>query len=768
MPFVKRTESPVMETYRIEIEGLVQGVGFRPFIYKLATSLGLEGTVENLNTGVRIFVNTSNGVIEKFIDALSREAPQQSQVESVRFDRVDTMKFSGFSIISSINLSDEVTRISPDIAVCPDCLADMERQQQRIDYPLVNCTNCGPRFSIIKALPYDRQSTTMSHFKMCPLCREEYGNLNDRRFHAQPVACNNCGPVYSMLIDGTIVEGTDEIASRAAALVDSGKSIALKGTGGYHILCDATNESAVSTLRMAKGREGKPFAVMCRNIDTAAGLGELSEREVESLNSWQKPVIIVDGGKRVAKSVSNGLGTVGVILPYMPFHYLLFRKLKTDVILFTSANLAEEPVIKDDEEAITGLGQLTSAIIGYNREIYNRTDDSVGRLIAGEVRLMRRSRGFAPTPVRIGSVSEGIFGAGAELSNCFSVGKGKEVILSQHIGDLRNAPTMGFYETSYRRFADMFRFTPQIVARDFHPDYLSSVFADRLSLQTGAPVNMVQHHHAHIVSCMSENGISGKVVGVAMDGVGLGSDGKIWGGEFMLADRCDFERLAHFEYVTIAGGDSVSFEPWRSALSYLNRYGLIDTVPGNLQLIGMTGPERVKLYVELVRKGINSSEYSSAGRLFDAVAALIGADHTSTFHAEAPMRLESQIVRGVRDAYEFDIRDGVISFEKTFSGIISDMSMGKNPGEISAKFHNSVAKAIVAGVKYCSDSSGVRNVALSGGTLQNRYLTEAVYEELKSHKYSVYFHRNIPANDGGLSLGQVSVAAARREAGIIG
>ncbi|MFO7574351.1 MAG: carbamoyltransferase HypF, partial [Bacteroidales bacterium] len=563
-----------MKTYTIEIEGLVQGVGFRPFVYKLATSLGIDGSVENLNTGVRIILNCDSGSLQNFIEKLKLNAPLQSRIDALRYRETEDRSLCGFSIVTSSNLSNEVTIISPDIAVCSDCLEDMERQPHRRDYPLINCTNCGPRFSIIRGVPYDRSLTTMDAFAMCQRCSKEYNDVEDRRFHAQPVACNNCGPVYSMSINGLILTGTDEICSSAASFIDEGGVVAIKGTGGYHMVCNAFNETAVTSLRAQKLREGKPFAVMCRNIETVDAIAHLSRTETESLTSWQRPVLILEGRNKVAPSVSNGLSTVGVILPYMPFHYLLFKRLSADVVVFTSANIAEEPVIIDDKAALSLEGKVSGATISYNREIHNRTDDPVGRYIAGDVTIFRRSRGFAPLPVLTSMDTDGIFGAGAELSNCFAIGKGRNVILSQHIGDLRNYSTLEFYKTSLQRFSEMFRFVPRMVVRDIHPDYLSSVFVDEMAMEKQVPVIRVQHHHAHIASCMAENGVDGKVIGVSMDGVGLGTDGKIWGGEFMVADLCGFERIAHFEDVAVAGGDSVSFEPWRSGVSWLIRYGV--------------------------------------------------------------------------------------------------------------------------------------------------------------------------------------------------
>ncbi len=756
-----------METFKINIEGLVQGVGFRPFVYKLAYSMGIAGTVENLNTGVRIFINADDSTHKRFLKRIGEEAPRQARIDTVNSEKISAREYYGFSIVSSASLSDAVTGISPDIAVCDECLADMAAQNHRIKYPLINCTNCGPRFSIIREVPYDRSKTTMSEFIMCDRCSGEYADVYDRRFHAQPVACNNCGPEYSMLYKGLIVRDIDEILQRTSEIIDTSGVIALKGTGGYHLVCDGLNENAVATLRKRKQREGKPFAVMCRDMEEVRNICTLSKIEEDTLNSWQRPVVILEGKGIVAPSVSNNLGSVGVILPYMPFHYLLFNILKCSVIVFTSANLSEEPVLTDDIESQTKLSGIADAIVLYNREIHNRTDDSVVRIMGGGPVLMRRSRGYAPSPVKLQVNTEGVFGAGAELTNCFALGKGFELILSQHIGDLRNAATLEFYSTAIERFSRMFRFSPKVVVRDIHPDYLSSVFADDLASQNSAPVVQVQHHHAHIASCMAENGVNEKIIGVAMDGVGLGTDGNIWGGEIMIADLCDYERVMHFDYIPIAGGDTVSSEPWRSGVAYWLNYGGELSDLSGLSGYKSVGTERLNLYKQLTDKKINTSLYSSAGRLFDAVAALTGISMFTTFHAEAPMRLEAAIQPGISSAYDFRITGDVISFKDTIRAIVADCLTGRSAGEISAVFHNTVASAIVSGVRQVSLQSDIRKVVLSGGTFQNRYLTEMVINHLLSEKFVVYFHHNVPPNDGGIALGQVAVASARRDKGLV-
>jgi hydrogenase maturation protein HypF len=772
-----------MNTYRIRIEGLVQGVGFRPFIYRLAGSLKLYGTVENRNNGVFIFVNTDSEGLENFIEKIKNQAPRQSLIEKITVEKFEGIQFSDFSIVTSGSVSDDITSISPDIAVCPDCLSDMELQDHRKDYPLINCTNCGPRFSIIKGVPYDREMTTMAEFTMCRRCSEEYNNTGDRRFHAQPVACNNCGPTYSIHLFSPPVGGDavkqqrgaitcnvinnniSDIVTIASKLIENGSVIGLKGTGGYHLLCDAYNENTVRNLRISKAREGKPFAVMCRDTQTAENIAAMSSREREILTSWRRPVVLLSGKGLLAPSVSNGLNTVGVILPYMPFHYLLFKELNIDTIVFTSANFSDEPVVISDDIALTEFPGLASAVITYNREIFNRTDDSVCRTINNKEFIIRRSRGYAPSPSNLALSTEGIFGAGAELTNCFAIGKGNQVILSQHIGDLKNAETLDFYSTSYRRFSEMFRFKPSIIAKDLHPDYLSSSFAEQMATELNIKVEHVQHHHAHIASCMADNGLDEKVIGVALDGVGLGTDGKIWGGEFIVADLIDFERLMHFEYIPISGADKISPEPWRSGVAYLNKY-VKDPVKETEHLkMNDIGVEKIRLYQKLINSEINTCLYSGAGRLFDAVAAITGICLFSSYQAEAPMLLESAVCKGISRCYDVEISGIEISFKKTITGILQDLQNGISAGEISAVFHNTVAGSVVEAVKQISEMRGIRKVVLSGGTFQNKYLSEKLITELSGENFFVYFHDQIPSNDGGLAMGQVAIAAARRAAG---
>jgi hydrogenase maturation protein HypF len=747
-------------TYLIEVRGLVQGVGFRPFIYRLAHHLDLKGWVKNTNESVLICLNANEEIIDKFITDIKIKAPRAAEIFSVDQKLLPDELFTDFSIIESSDTSEEVTEISPDIAVCDECLADMESQTHRINYPFLNCTNCGPRFTIIKDLPYDRENTTMADFKMCSNCRAEYENVLDRRFHAQPVACHTCGPEYELIrLDKRII-GINHILNETAALIDDGKIIAVKGQGGFHLACDALNEEAVHRLRMAKYREGKPFAVMFRDIGAVAEYTELNNVESEQLNSWRRPIVILEEKKSLAPSVSDGLHTIGAMLPYMPFHYLLFKYLKTPVIVLTSGNLSDEPIMIDNDAAVNILGKISDAVLVYNRDIYNRTDDSVVMVVNDIPRMIRRSRGYVPNPVRLGLRTDGILAAGAELVNCYCLGKGNDAILSQHIGDLKNFETYSFYIESIAHFQKVFRFSPEWIAHDLHPDYLSTKYA----VETGFKRIPVQHHHAHIASALAENGLDEKVIGVSFDGTGYGDDGHIWGGEFLVCDLTGYQRNTHFRYLPMPGGDLVTTEPWRMAVSYL--YDTLGTEFLNFDLpfLRNIDSEKISIVVQMMEKKINTPLTSSCGRLFDAISALTGICPFSRFHAEAPMRLENEMIPNVDVSYPFIINE-YVDFSETIRMIVDDIRNHKPAGFIAVKFHNTIISLTEEIVKKISTETGLSKVVLSGGSFQNRYLLRNLEIKLRYAGYQVYTQHRIPSNDGGIALGQIAIAAKRREVG---
>jgi len=746
--------------YIITISGLVQGVGFRPFIYRLANEAGLEGWVLNTNENVRIGLRTDQVSLERFIEQVRQQAPPASEIGDISIEMGPREDISGFRIYESENLSEAITRVSPDIAVCKDCLGDMKVQSNRLDYPFLNCTNCGPRFTIIKDLPYDRARTTMQEFTMCPACRSEYSDIGDRRFHAQPTACSVCGPEYTLVQDSVKTSGMQEILGHTAKIVDEGGIVAIKGLGGFFMACDALNQEAVKRMRDSKHREGKPFAVMFASLEVAGRYCEISGTEASLLSSWRSPIVILREKTGLAPAVSNGFASIGCLLPYMPFHYLLFDKIKTRVIVLTSGNLSEEPIIIDNWQAEAVLGPVSDAVLHYNREIFNRCDDSVAMVIRDQPRLLRRSRGYVPNPVQTGFTVEGVFAAGAELVNCFCLGKGKQAIMSQHIGDLKNFETLAFYRETVDRFSNLFRLEPALVACDLHPDYLSTRYARELGLPTVA----VQHHHAHITSVMAEHGVTETVIGVSFDGTGLGDDQQIWGSEFLVCDLAGYKRLAHLEYMPMPGGDMATYEPWRMAVSYLYRIYGRDLLDMDLPFLKKLNLLTVEQVIQAIEKDINSPKTSGAGRLFDAAAALLDLCTFSSFHAEAPMRLENIVRLGTREVYPYD--DGMeISMAPAFLAMVEEVMGGVDVGMISTKFHNTVVDIIINRVKKISRESGIRTVALSGGTFQNSYLSSRVESGLLDARFRVLFPRQFPTNDGGIALGQLVVAAKKRDLG---
>ncbi len=744
------------KTYCIEIQGLVQGVGFRPFIYKLADEMKLTGNVANRNDGVFIILNCTGIKLTEFINKIHQHAPPASVINSINFYEIPECNFSDFQILKSSSVSDNITDVSPDIAVCNDCLADMKTQENRINYPFINCTNCGPRFTIIEYLPYDRKNTTMKDFTMCKNCKDEYNHIQNRRFHAQPIACSECGPEYQLFINNTIIKDQVDILDKTSQLLKSGKILAIKGIGGFFIACDAFNENSVAKLRKLKNREAKPFAVMFADFDTLKEYAEVNEKEEKSLFSLKRPIVLLKEKNKTANSVNVGFDTVGAMLPYMPFHYLLFEKSGLKVIVLTSGNLSDEPIITDNNEAINTFGKIFDAVLTYNRHIHNRTDDSVVRIMNNKERVLRRSRGYAPVPVKTKFNVEGILAAGAELANCFCIGKGNQALLSQHIGDLKNFETYQFYTETIEKYKKLFRFEPLCIISDMHPHYASTRYAEESGLQH----IKVQHHHAHIVSCMTEHRLNEKVIGIAFDGTGFGDDGNIWGSEFMICDLNNYERITHFEYIPLPGGDMVAHEPWRTAVSMLYRIYGLDFMNIELRFLKIVDKEKIKMLCTAIDKGINTPLSSGAGRVFDAVSALLNICPVSGFHAEAPMRLESIIDKNIREHYDFEF-DKVISFKPAIMQIISDMQNNISPQVISTRFHNTVIEIVIQVVKKISAEYGIKIVVLSGGTFQNKYLTENIEILLSEEDFTVYSHSTIPANDGGIALGQLIVGNYR-------
>ena len=759
--------------YEIQVKGLVQGVGFRPFIYRLAKEHGLKGWVVNRNDGVVIKVQANVAQVDRFIRHLKCHAPLPSAIRSVYTINSSNEAFDHFRILESTDHSEQITDISPDIAVCPNCIEDLKHQSHRIDYPFINCTHCGPRFSIIRNLPYDRPNTTMNRFTMCQRCQHEYDNVKDRRFHAQPLACNFCGPEYTLRQGGRILKDMEKILSALRTLLYKGGIVAVKGIGGFHLMCDATHDQAIQRLRMAKHRDQKPFACMFPDIEHIKEFAVVEKPEEDSLLSWRRPIVLLRENKKTAPPLNPGINTLGAMLPYMPLHYLLFEVTDIPALVMTSGNISDDPLIVDNETALSQLDELVDAFLIHNRDIHNRVDDSVTRIITGKQRLFRRSRGFAPEPINLNQQVEGIFATGAELKNCFCIGKGYQAIMSQHIGDLKNFNTYQFYKQTAQRFMQLFRMQPHCVVSDNHPDYLSTRFAkdfmDRHNSKISPYIDgglhwiQVQHHHAHIASCMVEHNLDETVLGVALDGTGYGDDGKIWGGEFLVNSLSEYKRYAHFDYIPMPGGDQAAKEPWRMALVYLFYTFGYEVKTMDISFLKKYKTEDIDLILSMIMKDINSPLTSSAGRLFDAVAAILDLCHYNHFEAEAPMILESYIDPSIEAYYNFVMKGNRIDFVPAVQQIIQDLNRKTTLHKISTKFHNTIARVVLWIAQIARKDLGLNKVILSGGTFQNRYLSETTERLLKISDFEVFQPIRVPSNDGGIALGQIAIAAERRK-----
>jgi hydrogenase maturation protein HypF len=666
-------------------------------------------------------------------------------------EHLEPSGYREFTIRDSEDAAGEFVLVPPDIATCADCLADLrDPANRRYRYPFTNCTNCGPRYTIIQEIPYDRPHTTMAGFRQCPDCEREYHDPSDRRFHAQPNACPACGPWVELW------DAERMLAQRAGAiegtrrLLKEGAILAIKGLGGFHLACDAANDAAVGRLRQRKLRSGKPFALMAASLEKIAEFCQLAQEERAALSGTRRPIVLLERrpASRISGAVAPGVPTLGVMLPYTPLHHLLFEGGEFDALVMTSANLSEEPIAYRNEEVAARLHPLADFFLLHNRAIQTRVDDSVVRIFEGRERLLRRSRGYAPRPIELGFAAREVLACGGELKNTFCLTKAHYAILSQHTGDLENLETLEFFEETLAHMKRFFRVEPRAVAHDLHPQYMTT----RLALaMRGIEKIGVQHHHAHIAACMAENGLREKVLGVALDGTGYGTDGLIWGGEFLICDFAGFERRFHFRYVPLAGGDTAIRQPWRSALSYLKDAGLdgapaLEAVPG--------GARRV---VEAMLAGrVNTVDTSSCGRLFDAVSAILGVRLETTYEGEAAIELEALAAPGIADSYPYSVDDGAIDFRETIRAIARDESSREVR---SARFHNTVSAAVAETCRRIRARDGLNQVCLSGGTFQNVYLLSRTVQLLREEGFEVYTHAAVPPNDGGLSLGQAAIAS---------
>ncbi len=743
-------------SYLFQIKGRVQGVGFRPFIFRLAKALGLAGNVFNRPDGVIAHIEGDENKCEAFIERLKKEAPLAAKIKEITYKSVEAKNYSDFQIIPSRNSERIITEISPDIAICKDCHQELYSDNPRKQYPFINCTNCGPRFTIVEDFPYDRVNTTMNEFAMCDTCKPEFDNPLNRRFHAQPISCPDCGPVYQYIIDDEKISDFHSIIELAGQNINSGMVLAMKGLGGYNLTCDARNESAVEALRNFKLREKKPFAVMFRSLEAIREVCAISEAEEETLISWRRPIVILENIKDdiLAKNISADLNSLGAFLPYLPLHYLLFDQLQTDAIVLTSGNESDIPILCAESKALEAFKKIKGGILINNRKIARRADDSVVRVIDNKPRIMRRARGYAPEPVDCNFEASGILATGAELSNCFCIGKEQQAILSQHIGDLKNMETHEFFCENISEFSRLYRFTPSIIACDLHPDYLSTQYAKEKNL----PVIMVQHHHAHIAAVMAEYNITDPVIGISYDGVGFGTDGHIWGSEVMVADYKTFNRISHFEYIPLPGGDLATKQPWRTAISYLYHTFGKDYKNIDIPFLSYIDLNKADKIIEAIERKINSPLCCSAGRLFDAVSALLGICIESNYHAEAPLRLENYLINDVNEVYSFS-ESSIISMKEMIREIVKDIKTKKTLEFIVTRFHNTIAHIALHQVKLANQERGLQKIVLSGGSFQNKYLTEKLVTLLSQNQFEVYYPQEIPCNDGGLALGQLAIAA---------
>ncbi len=748
----------------IHITGVVQGVGFRPFVYNLATGLGLSGWVRNSSSGVEIEVAGPAEVVEEFVRRLQQEAPPLARVERVRVEPVilSGPPSAAFRILHSEARPGEFQPISPDVAICDDCLRELfDPRDRRYRYPFINCTNCGPRFTIIRDIPYDRPNTTMAPFVMCPDCQAEYDDPTNRRFHAQPNACPVCGPQveFRPSLTAPSVHG-DEAIQAARAALRAGAIVAVKGLGGFHLACDATRDEPVARLRERKGRVDKPFAIMSFDLATVERYCEVNDAERALLTSRQRPIVLLRRrpDAPISPLVAPNNRYLGVMLPYTPLHYLLLEPADgfPIALVMTSGNYSEEPIVTDNDEALMRLASLADAFLLHNREIHARCDDSVTRIFAGAELPIRRSRGYAPYPIHLPFPVRPVLAVGAELKNTFCLARQQYAFLSQHIGDMENYETLRFFEQMVEQLARTFRVEPEAVVHDLHPGYLSTRYAREQAERRGLPLIPVQHHHAHIAACMAENGLSGEqpVIGVAFDGTGYGSDGAIWGGEFLIADYASFRRAAHLRYMPLPGGDAAIRKPYRVALAYLWAAGMPWNAP--LPPVAAATPTERAVLGRQLQQGLQTVPTSSMGRLFDAVASIAGVRQMVNYEAQAAIELEMLADRGVEDAYAFGIGEE-IDPAPVLRAVVADVRAGVPAPVIAARFHNGVARMVREVCLRLRAETGLSAVALSGGVFQNILLLEKTVPLLQEAGFTVYLHRRVPPNDAGIALGQAVV-----------
>ncbi|MGB8098841.1 MAG: carbamoyltransferase HypF [Terracidiphilus sp.] len=781
----------------VRVQGVVQGVGFRPFVYRLAAELELAGHIGNDTAGVAIEIEGEPARVADFLHRLRAEAPPISRIDSVAVEELPPSGQTGFSIVHSQVLGQVSTGIPADAATCADCLRELfDPHDRRYRYPFLNCTNCSPRFTITRRIPYDRPQTSMAVFPMCPACQAEYDDPLNRRFHAQPNACRVCGPrVWLVAADAPLESPIEKNASghdfsraeksqtKKGALAPAshsaigetinrllaGQIMAVKGIGGFHLAVDATNEEAVARLRQRKQRYGKPLAIMVRDLDAARELCELTAAELELLETPARPIVLARARARslIAPSVAPGIPWLGIYLPYAPLQHLLFADARVRALVMTSANLSEEPIATDNDEARARLAHIADDFLMHDRDILQRCDDSVAAIVDGAPQLLRRARGYVPLGIGLPFDAPPLLAVGGHLKNAFALARGRFVFQSQHLGDLENLTGLDFFTESLAHLIRTFEIEPQAVVHDLHPGYLSTSWAKQWAAEHNLPTIAVQHHHAHIAACMAEHNLEGPVIGLSLDGTGYGTDGRIWGGEVLIASLDKFDRFAHLDYVPMPGGDAAVREPWRMAFAHLLAAGL--SADEATKITGCSAQE-ARLVTRMIERNLNSPLTSSLGRLFDAVAAVVLSRRTVDYEAQAAIELEGAAVDAPDDApaYEMALIAGnssksepsIIDMAPLWRELIRDLQSGVGQPRIAARFHAAIAQIFVRAAVAARDATGINTVAMSGGVMHNRRLTRLLRTQLESEGFEVRQHRQVSPGDGGLSYGQAVVAAA--------
>jgi hydrogenase maturation protein HypF len=765
---MSRVNSENKQRVVISVRGVVQGVGFRPFVYRLAHRHQLNGWVRNTSGKVEIEVEGGESAIRSFLQELKTQAPPMARIEQIETASAAPSGYTDFRIRESLAETNNYQLISPDIATCADCYQEIfDPADRRYRYPFTNCTNCGPRFTIIEDIPYDRPKTTMREFQMCPRCQQEYNDPLNRRFHAQPNACPECGPQLELVdTNGNAVKYAD-IIQKAGELLRNGAILAVRGLGGFQLACDATNQTAVNLLRERKHRPAKPFAVMAAGVEDIKKHCAVSQKENELLSSPQAPIVLLRWNNRksdIARTVAPDLKYLGMMLPCTPLHHLILHAAGRPLVM-TSGNLSEEPIAKDNDEAFVRLKGIADYFLLHNRGIYARYDDSVFMVTENKPATLRRARGYAPYPIHLPFQANQILACGEELKNTFCLTRDDHAFISQHIGDMENEETLEHFENTIELYTKLFRIKPEVIACDLHPEYLPSKYAARIALEKHLPLIPVQHHHAHIVSCTVENGISTPVIGVAFDGVGYGTDGAIWGGEFLIADWRGFQRAGQFEYVPMPGGAAAIKKPYRMALGYLYSLLGVDYSLEGLPLAKLN-PAEIAVIRQQVQKRINCPLTSSVGRLFDAAAALAGLCGEVSYEAQAAIALEMKVsdrfTPGKIDVYPYSFETQtdttVVKLGELFAAMSADGRNKVTVSMLSLKLHRTIAQVTVAMCGKIAQNTGIKQVALSGGVFQNRLLLKLTAAGLKQAGFQVFTHHLVPCNDGGLSLGQAVIA----------